>query len=249
MLRANPLYVLIGAVVLLFLYLIIFGGPNVEEARKKREAKKTKSLVEKIVSAAQKKDGMISSVNKEKKNPSGLNYGMDTSSDIEQTIPEPGLPGSKTPRTGTTNLTTPLRNPLLSGRRQSPGAVATESRTAPASDSEPYEADIKPAQKQQPATPADTYYPPPSQSIINKAKGKPSSSNELTPEEDSKKVANALRGVFDPGYGVRLKVSEAPEDNEEEDAPKKRRKQAKAENKPPKNQMFMSPLKVPALTW
>lgn len=201
MLRANPLYVLVGAAVLFFLYLIIFGGPDLDEARRKREAKKTKNLVEKIVESAQKKDGMMSSLNKDKKNPSGLNYGMDTSSDIEVTTAEPGLPGSRNPRAGVT----PLRNPLLSGspRRQSPGSAASETVGAP------------PTPATQPSAPSDGYYPPPAQSIINKNnKGRPSSAVEPAPEDDKKIVANALKDIFSRGYGVRMTTTPMPLDEE-----------------------------------
>ncbi|MBY0406233.1 MAG: hypothetical protein K2Q01_00955 [Rickettsiales bacterium] len=192
----SRLHLLIGAAIVGIILMVFFGKNPMDEMRKRREMKKAKTLVEKIVQNANKKDMKKSLTNKQP-TPNGLKYGMDTSSDIQpmEQLPngkklpgglvtarktgqfQPGQtqPGESTPIPPPAINGTTLYNPYLQGKTAAPGA----SNAAP------------PGAENAAPPAADGYYPPPALKRGNR--GKPSSS--IQQEE-----------LFDPGYGVHMSM-------------------------------------------
>ena len=161
--------------------MVLFGNNPLEEVRKKREMKKAKTLVEKIIQNANKNDLKKSLTNKTP-TPTGLKYGMDTSSDIQ---PMEQLPGTKKSAGSVVTSRQAIINSQGGTALPPPGVNGTtlynpylQGKTSPA-----------PAQTP-PAT--DSYYPPPAPKRAG-TPGKPNSS--INSEE-----------LFDPGYGVSMQM-------------------------------------------
>lgn len=130
----------------------VFGTDSLDQMRKNRQIRKTKSLVEKIVNNAKKKD--TSQLFGKKKQSTGLKFGADTSADIEPM----DVDESKN-RTGASKTTQP-KNP----RKPTPNKGDNTSGAAPSA----------------PASAPDMYYPPVSDphTLSKPAKNsKPQSSN------------------------------------------------------------------------
>ncbi len=145
----------------------MFGTTSIDQMRKNRQVKKTKSLVEKIVNNAKKKEqagDMLGGHNKPR--PTGLKYGMDTSSDLE-------APGDTPVKTG--------KNASSAGAmgrngNKKHGSEDEEDTSTPTSSATPTGAAK--------AAPAGEYYPPASDPRNAKA-AKPRSSNDTTSQVPS----------------------------------------------------------------
>jgi hypothetical protein len=170
---------LIGAVVIFFFCLFFFSKNPLDELRKKRELRKAKSLVEKIVANANKKDSKGGLLKTKQPTPSGLRYGMDTSSDVQPA--EPGeigktVGGGRATGGVRTPSATTLRNPYLQGKTK---------KTIPVGDPS------APADPGSTSAPTENYYPPPA----------------LKHSGPGEKPNSMLEQLFDPGFGMRMSMS------------------------------------------
>lgn len=179
----NRLHMLIGGAVVVIILMVFFGKNPMEEARKRRQMKKTKTLVEKIVTHANKKDISKGLLGK-KTSPTGLKYGMDTSSDIEPM--ETTAPVKKSGGSGNvTSVKQMMRNQIPSGQGRQSGMAGPARAPYPQGAGQP-DAASTPA-----PPPADAYYPPPA--LKRGVNGRPTSSLR---KED----------LFEPGFGMRLNM-------------------------------------------
>lgn len=157
------LYLVIGALILLWLGSLVFGKSPLEEARKRRAIKNNKTLVEKIVQNAKKKDKANGLLGDKKKTPNGLRYGMDTSADVQ---PMEAAPPEATLSASTRSRATNTRRPnnAAMGTPNPVGAPAAKPSIPAASEG---------ATSSSPATaapPADIYYPPPAPNLPGNGK-------------------------------------------------------------------------------
>lgn len=208
----NMLYVFFGGIALFIFGLIIFGGPDVEEMQRKRAMKKNKTLVEKIISSTESKGGK-SGGGLKKSTPSGLSFGMDTSSD---TISETNEDGQKTK--GGSKFSGAAgdkkSNPIPSGMSKT---EYFESATSGGSASNPFDT-TKPSA---PATTSDGYYPPQSATAgksssgnnnknENKSGGNRNSGRRSSNESTKNPTLSALsQSMTDPENGTRVTFAES----------------------------------------
>lgn len=186
----NRLYLIIGGFVAFFLVLMYISAMDIEEIRRKRQEKKTKSLVEKIVTHANKKN-TNPLIREQKRNPTGLKYGMDTSSDEIAAEPAPEI------KVDSRGRTVGMSNPLVSkrtGREEgddlnatmSPGSAPIDNNAAPQGANGTINSPAR-----------DDYYPPVVPGKTTGTSKKPTSSNQTNPDLPV--------GLFDPDmYGTRM---------------------------------------------
>lgn len=109
---------MLGLMGFMILCSMVFSKSSIDEMKRKKAIRNNKSLVEKIVKNAAKKDNSTS----RKNTPNGLKYGMDTSSD--EMLSEPGIEGmpSRTNKLGRPQTSYPSPEaPLQASPAAKPG--------------------------------------------------------------------------------------------------------------------------------
>lgn len=176
-------YLLLGTALIL-IYVIFFSSSSFEKKRREIQAKKNKTLVEKIVKSVNKKNKTGATGKNDI--PKGINNGGDTSEDIQ----EGEKPSSASMRNSqhtspgsSTSSSKPMQNPYLSGSRTTKQEPARENPNQP--------------------KPEDSYYPP----APTMKRQKPTSSLDDKNEAKLKAALDPAR-LFDPGFGLSVQPVE-----------------------------------------